>query len=73
MYMNGTEIANGYQEIQSANDYRDRFNTELNKRKALSKPFEFLDHGFLKDLEKGIPKCSGVAIGIERLYSLLSL
>ena len=73
MYMNGTEIANGYQEIQSANDYRERFNTELNKRKALSKPFEFLDHGFLKDLEKGIPKCSGVAIGIERLYSLLSL
>ncbi len=73
MYIDGTEIANGYQEIQSAQDYRDRFNTELNKRKALSKPFEFLDNGFLEDLEGGIPNCSGVAIGIERLYSSLSL
>ncbi len=73
MYLSGTEVANGYQEIQSAQDYRDRFNTELNKRKDLSKPFEFLDNSFLEDLEKGIPKCSGVAIGIERLYSSLSL
>jgi len=73
MYINGTEIANGYQEIQSAQEYRDRFNEELNKRKVLSKPFEFLDHSFLKDLEGGLPYCSGVAIGIERLYSSLSL
>jgi len=73
MYINGTEIANGYQEIQSAQEYRDRFNEELNKRKVLSKSFELLDHSFLKDLEEGLPYCSGVAIGIERLYSSLGL
>jgi lysyl-tRNA synthetase class 2 len=73
MYINGIEIANGYQEIQYAQDYRDRFNTELNKREALSKPFKFIDSGFLEDLEDGIPNCSGVAIGFERLYSSLSL
>ena len=73
MYIHGTEIANGYQEIESAEEYRERFNNELNKRKSLSNPLGFIDEGFLKDLESGLPPCSGVAIGIERLFSSLGL
>jgi len=73
MYINGTEIANGYQEIQTSNEYRDRFQTEINKRKSLSKFNGFLDEDFLEDLKDGLPACSGVAIGIDRLFTSLSL
>ena len=73
MYINGTEIANGYQEIQTSNEYRDRFQTEINKRKSLSKFTSFLDEDFLDDLKDGLPACSGVAIGIDRLFTSLSL
>ena len=73
MYINGTEIANGYQEIQTSNEYRDRFQTEINKRKSLSKFTGFLDEDFLDDLKDGLPTCSGVAIGIDRLFASLSL
>ena len=73
MFIKGTEIANGYQEIQTSKEYRDRFETELDKRKSLSKSIGFLDEDFLDDLEDGLPPCSGVAIGIDRLFASLSL
>ena len=73
MFIKGTEIANGYQEIQTSKEYRDRFETELDKRKSLSKSIGSLDEDFLDDLEDGLPPCSGVAIGIDRLFTSLSL
>ncbi|MDC0197922.1 EF-P lysine aminoacylase EpmA [Candidatus Thioglobus sp.] len=73
MYIKGTEIANGYQEIQTSKEYRDRFEIELDKRKSLSKSIGSLDEDFLDDLEDGLPPCSGVAIGIDRLFTSLSL
>ena len=73
MYIKGTEIANGYQEIQTSKEYRDRFEIELGKRKSLSKSIGSLDEDFLDDLEDGLPPCSGVAIGIDRLFTSLSL
>ena len=73
MYLNGIEIANGYQEIQTSKEYRDRFETELGKRKSLSKSIGCVDEDFLNDLKDGLPACSGVAIGIDRLFNSLSL
>ena len=73
MYLDGVEVANGYQEIQTANEYRDRFNTELYKRDKISKKTSLVDEEFLKEIKDGLPNCSGVAIGIERLFSTISL
>jgi len=74
MYIKGIEIANGYQELQSSEDYRSRFNQELMKRKKLSKSIPAIDEQFLKELSSSaLPFCSGVAIGIERLFMLTSL
>ena len=73
LYLNGVEVANGYQEIQTANEYRDRFNTEIYKREKISKQISLVDEQFLKDIKDGLPNCSGVAIGIERLFSTISL
>ena len=73
LYINGIEIANGYEEIQSADEYRDRFNNELYKRKMIEKKKLLVDEEFLRDIKAGLPHCSGVAIGIERLFSSISL
>jgi len=73
LYLNGVEVANGYQEIQTANEYRDRFTTEIYKREKISKQIPLVDEEFLKDIKDGLPNCSGVAIGIERLFSTISL
>ena len=74
LYINGVEIANGYQELQSEEDYRFRFNNELIKRKKLLKTTPSIDKQFLNELKDGgLPYCSGVAIGIERLFSAKSL
>lgn len=71
LYLDGVEVANGYQELQSAENYRERFQIELNKRQALGKPLMALDEQFLADLSPPLPFCSGVAIGIERLLEAL--
>ena len=73
LYLNGIEVANGYEEIQSADEYRDRFNNELYKREKISKKNSIVDETFLRDMKMGLPRCSGVAIGIERLFSTISL
>ena len=73
LYLNGIEVANGYEEIQSADEYRDRFNNELYKREKILKKNSLVDEEFLRDIKAGLPHCSGVAIGIERLFSSISL
>ena len=74
IYIKGIEIANGYQELKSSESYRLRFNDELNKREKLNKKIPLIDEQFLNELnEKELPFCSGVAIGIERLFSQTGL
>jgi len=73
LYMNGVEIANGYDELQEAKTYQQRFNDEINKRSVLDKTSVDLDKGFLSSLQNPLPQCAGVAIGIERLLSQINL
>jgi len=73
LYLDGVEVANGYQELQSAEDYRERFQLELKKRQELGKPAMTIDEQFLADLSSPLPFCSGVAIGIERLLPKMCL
>lgn len=72
LYLDGVEVANGYQELQNAEDYRERFQLELTRRQELGKPAMAIDDQFLADLSSPLPFCSGVAIGIERLLETLA-
>jgi len=71
LYLLGVEVGNGYDELQSAKSYQQVFALENTKRQQINKPSFELDLEFLACLEKPLPKCSGVAIGIERLASQL--
>ena len=70
VYVNGVELANGFHELQDAKEQHDRFEKDLFYRKEnnLSKvPF---DERFLSALSSGLPDCSGVALGVDRLIML---
>ncbi|BAS67270.1 EF-P lysine aminoacylase EpmA [Bathymodiolus septemdierum thioautotrophic gill symbiont] len=70
LYAHGIEIANGYDELQGAGEYQQRFEDEISKRAVLGKTSVDLDKDFLSSLANPLPQCSGVAIGIERLLSV---
>jgi lysyl-tRNA synthetase class 2 len=70
-YVEGEELANGYQELQDPAEHRRRFEQELSIRQALGKPAVPVDEKLLSALETGgLPACSGVALGVDRLLAL---
>ena len=70
LYVNGIELCNGYEELIDAKEQKKRFLEDLEKRKEMRKPIPKIDENFLEALEKGMPECSGVALGLDRLYML---
>jgi len=70
LYVNGIELCNGYEELTDAKEQKKRFLEDVEKRKKMGKPVPKIDEIFLTALEKGMPECSGVALGLDRLYML---
>lgn len=70
VYYQGVELANGYHELTDADEQRQRFIEANQSRLALGKDPLPIDENFLQALEKGLPDCSGVAVGFDRLMML---
>lgn len=66
-YLDGIELANGFQELADAGEQRSRFEQDRVARAAGGLPAMPLDERFLAALEHGLPECSGVALGFDRL------
>lgn len=66
-YMAGIELANGFHELADPREQRARFTQDLNERSARGLPAVPLDERFLDALAQGLPECSGVALGFDRL------
>lgn len=70
LYLFGIEIANGYQELTDYKRQKNNFLETIKNRKTNSIEKLSLPKRFLKNLKYGIPPCSGVALGIERLFMI---
>lgn len=70
VYHKGIELANGFEELTDADEQKRRFEADNVKRVALGKPQMPIDEHFLSALQAGMPDCSGVALGIDRLLML---
>ncbi len=70
LYYQGVELANGFHELTDAKEQQARFEQDNLERQQLEKPQVPMDKDFLAALEKGLPECSGVALGIDRLLML---
>lgn len=66
-YLDGVELANGFHELADANEQRARFEQDQRERAKRGLPVNPLDERFLAALEHGLPECSGVALGFDRL------
>lgn len=67
IYWGGVELANGYHELADAAEQRQRFEADNQQRKENDQLSMPLDERFLQALEGGLPDCSGVALGLDRL------
>ena len=65
--LDGIELANGFHELADAAEQRSRFEQDLAARAARGLPPMPVDEHFLAALEHGLPECSGVALGFDRL------
>ncbi len=65
------EIANGFHELQDSDEQRERFIEDNRKRKINGKEEVPADEHLLQALSAGLPDCSGVAIGIDRVLMRL--
>jgi len=72
IYINGIEMANGYEELRDVVEQAERFAQHNERREELLKPAIAVDQRLLLALDHGIPPCSGVALGIDRLLMLIT-
>lgn len=72
LYWDGLELANGFHELGDAAEQRARFEADHRKRATLGLPAVPLDERLLAALEQGLPDCSGVALGLDRLLMRLA-
>jgi lysyl-tRNA synthetase class 2 len=70
LYLNGIELANGYDELTDAAEQRARFMEDNAERRRLGLPEVDIDERLLAALEHGMPDGAGVALGIDRLVQL---
>lgn len=70
IYYRGIELANGFHELQDAEEQRKRFEKNNVGRKALGLNEMLIDEFFLAALNHGLPDCAGIALGIDRLVML---
>jgi lysyl-tRNA synthetase class 2 len=71
LYLNGIELANGFHELTDASEQRTRFERQLHARLVAGQPLVALDENLLAALANGLPDCSGVALGFDRLVMLV--
>ncbi len=70
LYLDGVELANGYHELGDADEQARRFVADNARRRAAGQPSLRPDGRLLAALAHGLPDCSGVAIGFDRLVML---
>ena len=71
LYLGGLEIANAYGELTDAAVQRARFLACNEARRQIGHTAYPLDEPFLAALERGLPPCGGIAMGVDRLPMLL--
>lgn len=71
LFYNDMELANGFTELTDAKEQRARFQQDNQKRTATGLETCPIDEDFLQALEKGLPECAGVALGLDRLLMVL--
>ena len=72
LFLGPVELANGYQELTDPEEQLRRFERENQAREKAGQATVPLDTMLIDALTEGLPRCSGVALGVDRMLMVMT-